>query len=159
MLHYTTSSMIDTLKEINKILGQFPMLEYQPDPPMDQVGEGCLKVIGSYDWDVGRVPVMTFRMVFHGIDSASRIHVHEIVDEISSTNKPILTPVSNKFVLGLQCPHIGSHNQLIISVFHRQGTGLKRFSDDFNRIMWGGTLRDKYGRTLIKIRGGGKHPF
>ena len=105
MLHNTTSSMVNALKEIYKISRQFPMFEYQPDPEVDQVGEGCLKIIGSNDWDVRRVPVMTLRMVFHGVDSASRIHIHEIVDEISSTNKSILTLVRNRLVLLPQSSH------------------------------------------------------
>ena len=102
--------MINSLKEIDEMNREIPMFEDQPDPLVDHVGEGRLKIIGSNDWDVRRVPVRALRMVNHGIDPASRIYIQEIVNEISSTNKPILALVSNKFILRLQRPHIGGHN-------------------------------------------------
>jgi len=145
--------MVNSLKQFNIVIRESPMFENLPNPLLLDTGEGSVVIISGYDGDIRGVPVGAFRMVTHGVNSASRIQIQEVVEKVPPSNKTILTPVSDLLILRLQRFNIGRHNKLVVSVLEGEGAGLEGLTDDFNRIMGLGTLRNKNGRTLIKFRG------
>ena len=73
--------------------------EDEPYPSMDNRRKGRLKIVSSEDGDVAGVLVMAFRIVNHGENPASRIEVKDIVQEISTSYKPILRSMRDKLIL------------------------------------------------------------
>ena len=87
---------------------------------MNYAWKGSFKIEGSEDGEVagveealGDAPALKD----HREDPSSRIKIKYVFQEISKTNKPTLSPVSEFLVLGFQFSDIRTDNNLIVSVF------------------------------------------
>ena len=92
------------------------MFENCPNPLVDHRGKGSLKVVSYQRRNIAGVHVFAFGFVGHGVDSPSRIEVHDIVEEIPKFHKTILNLVGNNLVVWLKDFDIRSNYQFIIRI-------------------------------------------
>jgi len=145
--------VVDPFEQINIVVWELSIFENQPYPTVNHRRKGSLEIKGTQNRNVARIEVITFRLVDHGKNPSSGIKVKSVVQEIPTRDKAILCFVGNKLILGLEGLNISGNNQLIIRVFEGKRASLKRFPNDFNRVMGLRSFRGEQNTGLIK-RGG-----
>ena len=93
------------------------MLQHMPNPSMGHTWKGCCKIEGSDYGNVTGIEVHTQRVKDHGVNPGSRIYIHDVVQEIPTSSKPILRFVGNPFILGFEALDVGRHNDFIVGIF------------------------------------------
>ena len=116
MGHDSTGHVVDSLEQSYVIIRKLPEFENEPYPSMDNRRKGRLKIVSSEDGDVAGVLVTAFGLKIHGKNSAGRIKVKDIVQEISTSYETILCFMCDKLILWLERFDVGRHNKLIVRI-------------------------------------------